>query len=195
MERPIDYIRERFWRGYVYWSQEKANEDIKKWLNTVAFERVHGTTRQKVSERFEAERNRLGSIPQRPYDTAEKFVRKVQKDCRLSFDGNRYVVSHKCVGKKLLLRVKDGIMRIYDDDKQITVYKLATGKGQVKEHSWFYQALRRDKEQLRKKYRKPYGKGKATIGLRNHDNYRIDVQVRDIADYENLLGGGAACQN
>lgn len=194
VERPIDYVRERFWRGYVYWTREKTNSDVINWLTTVAFERIHGTTHQKVSDRFAVERTSLGSLPLRVYDTADKFIRKVQKDCQLSFDGNRYVFSHKCVGKKVLLKVKNGLMRIYDDAELIVTYMVSTGKGQVIEDPRFYEALRKDKEQLRMKYRKHYkGKGKATIGLVKTNNY--SVQVRDIAVYEKLLEGGSSCLN
>jgi transposase len=189
VERPIDYIRERFWRGYVYHGLEACNEDLIVWLDTVAMERVHGTTRQKVFERFESERPRLGSLPQRVYDTSAKYVRKVYKDCQLSFDGNRYVVAHRCVGKKVLVKAKDGKMRVFLDEELIAVYVLGIGKGAVLAHPWFYDALRRDKEQLRKKYRMPYGKGKATIGLVSENNYRIDVQVRDLSVYEQAAGG------
>lgn len=190
VERPIDYIRERFWRGYVYWNREKANKDIKKWLNTVAFERVHGTTRQKVSERFIVECNSLGSIPRRSYDTAEKYTRKVQKDCRISFGGNIYGIPHKYAGKKVLVRFKDEILRIYSDDKLLIIHEACQGKGQVLMPAWIYEELRKDKEQLSRKYQKPInGKGKATIGLVKHDNYRIGVQVRDLSVYERVTGG------
>jgi len=190
VERPIDYIRERFWRGYEYWNREKANKDMKKWLDTIAFERVHGTTRQKVSKRFTVERNSLGNIPRRPYDTAEKYTRKVQKDCRISFGGNIYGIPHKCVGKKVLIRFKDGILRIYSDDNLVITHKECQGKGQVLMPAWIYEELRKDKDQLSRKYRKPIGgKGKATIGLVKYDNYRVGVQARDLSVYEKVTGG------
>lgn len=195
VERPMDYIRERFWRGYVYWNMEKANRDVLNWVNTVAYERVHGTTKQKVSERFEVERPRLGDIPRRPYDTADKYIRKVQKDCLISFGGNWYIMSHKCVGKKLVVRVKDGILRAYDDAELITEWPLGKAKGELLGDRRFYEELRNDQEQLRRKYRKPAGKGKATIGLKKFDNYNVDVQVRDMSAYENIANGGASCQN
>lgn len=195
VERPMDYIRERFWRGYVYYSREQANDDILKWLNTVAFQRQHGTTKEKVCDRFTGERNSLGNIPLRPYDTAEKYIRKVEKDCRLSFDGNQYVIPHRCVGRKVLVKVKHGIVRVYRDEELVITYDRGQGKGEVIFHPWVYEALKRDQEQWRMKYRKPFGKGKATIGLRKYDNYAVDVQVRDIAVYENLFLGGGLCQN
>jgi transposase len=42
VERPIDYIRERFWRGYSFESLDKANRDLMAWLGTVANRRIHG---------------------------------------------------------------------------------------------------------------------------------------------------------
>ncbi|MBF0466487.1 MAG: IS21 family transposase, partial [Nitrospirae bacterium] len=62
VERPIQYIRERFWRGYKYTDLPTLNRDIVNWLHDVAYNRVHGTTRQKVSERFELEHPHLGDI-------------------------------------------------------------------------------------------------------------------------------------
>jgi transposase len=189
VERPMDYIRERFWRGYVYNNLEKTNKDVQGWLNTVAMERIHGTTKQKVSERFVVEREKLGNIPRRPYDTADKYTREVQKDCRISFGGNQYVIPHKCVGKKVLIKFKDNVLRVYNDDELVVTYNECQGKGNVAEYQWIYDNLKKDQEQLRKKYRKPFGKGKATIGLVKSDNYRVDVQVRDLSVYDSLLGG------
>ncbi len=183
VERPIKYVRERFWRGYEFINIEQANINIRQWINTVAIERIHGTTKEKVQERFNRERPYLGSLPHRPYDISEKARRKVYKDCQLSFGANRYVVPHECVGKKVLLKVRDGIVRIFDDDQMIAVYKIPPGKGQVIENPKFYQRLKQDKEQLRKKYRKPYGKAKATRGLVKY-GMQYEVMRRNLSEYD-----------
>ncbi|MEA3378788.1 MAG: IS21 family transposase [Nanoarchaeota archaeon] len=183
VERPIKYVRERFWRGYVFTDIGQANINIRQWINTVAIERIHGTTKEKVQERFNRERPYLGSLPHRPYDISEKARRKVYKDCQLSFGANRYVIAHECVGKKVLLKIRDGIIRIFDDDQMIAVYKIPPGKGQVIENPKFYQRLRKDKEQLRKKYRKPYGKAKATRGLVKH-GMQYEVMRRSLSEYD-----------
>ena len=83
------------------------------WLDTVAAERIHGTHREKVKDRFEVEKPHLGSIPRRPYDTSEKAVRKVYKDCLISFGGSRYRIPHRYVGRKVLLKVKNGFLRAF----------------------------------------------------------------------------------
>jgi transposase len=45
VERPMDYIRERFWRGYVYSSLPRTNEDVTVWIDETANRRIHGTHR------------------------------------------------------------------------------------------------------------------------------------------------------
>lgn len=99
------------------------NQDVQEWNTTVAMERVHGTTKEQVKIRFERERPHLAQLPNRPYDTSEKVYRPVYKDCQ-SFGGNRYVVPHTLVGKPVLLKIKNGVLRVYDDDKLVTEYQI-----------------------------------------------------------------------
>lgn len=187
VERPIDYLREGFWRGYQYTDLDRVNRDVREWNTTVAMERDHGTTKEQVKLRFEREKPSLGPLPIRPYDTAEKVFRKVYKDCQISFGGNRYVVPHTLVGRSVLLKIKNGILRVYDDDTLAAEYRIPEAKGQLLSHPEFYEALKRDKEQLRRKYRVPAGKAKATRGLVKHGLLHETVQRRPLADYEALL--------
>lgn len=189
VERPIDYIRERFWRGYSFSDLLQGNKDIHHWLNTVALNRIHGTHRQKVGERFLVEKPCLGEIPNRPYDTSEKVTRKVYKDCLVSFNGNRYRVPHKYVGKKVLLKIKAGFMRIFYDDKELVTYRIAEGKGNMISHPWLIDALKNDEKQRQRKYRVPTGKGKATRGLLKHGLPYEVVQRRPVSEYLRVMGG------
>jgi transposase len=191
VERPIDYIRERFWRGYQFTSMERANRDMRHWLGTVAFERIHGTTRQKVSERFAVEKPRLGRIPQRPYDTSEKVARKVYKDCLVSFGANRYMVPHAYVGKRVVVKVKNGLVRIFHDDTFLVLYRIPEGKGHILTEPRFVHALRKDAEQQRRKYHVPAGKGKATRGLLKHGLRFETVQRRPLSEYDRIAGGSS----
>jgi transposase len=194
VERPMHYIRERFWRGYQYSTIEQGNRDMREWLDTTASTRIHGTTKQKVLDRFATEKPSLGELPNRPYDTSEKVFRKVYKDCQLSFDGNRYLVPHHYVGKKVLLKIKNGVVQIFHDEVFLVVYRIPEGKGELVSDQRFYAALKKDKEQSRRKYRVPIGKGKATRGLLKHGLRHETVQRRPLSDYEELIGG-APCLN
>jgi len=79
-------------------------------------------------ERFEREQPQLQALPPLAFDTSWRVYRKVCKDCTIRFEGNSYVVPHTLVGKDLVLRVKDKIMRIFEDDRLIVTYEIPEPK-------------------------------------------------------------------
>jgi len=186
VERPIDYIRERFWRGYTFVSIQKANSDIKKWLNQKANSRVHGTHHQVVSNRWKKEIPHLLVLPASDYDTSIKVFRKVYKDCQLSYKGNRYIVPYHVVGKTVMLKIKKGLIRIYHDHELLVSYQEKEDRGSTVGGFEFYEQLRRDKKQLQRKYGR--NKGKATRGLTNGSLYP-SVFVRPLWEYERYARG------
>ena len=192
IERPIDYIRERFWRGYRFESVQKANQDLRRWLDEVANQRVHGTHRQPVVLRWQQELADLGKLPSRDYDTSLKVFRKVYKDCQVSYETNRYVLPHTVVGKKVMLKIKNGTIRFYDDDQLLATYNQPQGKHQLVANPFFYEQLKRAKDQLRRKYGR--SKGKATRGLVDASLFP-QVMHRPLADYEAFAKGGAPWSN
>lgn len=189
VERPIDYLREHFWRGYRFTSIPKANEDVLRWLAETANQRIHGTHHRPVDERWKEEVPHLGPLPATDYDTSLKVFRKVYRDCQISFNANRFVVPHRAVGRKVMLKVKNGLIRIYHDQDLLASYREPQGKHNVVADPRFYEALRRDKEQLRLKYVK--SKGKATRGL-TVGSLWVDVHRRPLAEYEKYAQGGVA---
>jgi transposase len=192
VERPLDYIRERFWRGYSYSSLPQANRDMIAWLEETANQRIHGTHRQPIPRRWQEEIPCLGKLPLADYDTSLKVFRKVYKDCQLSYNGNRYKVPYQAIGKKVMLKVKGQLIRIYHDQDLLASYQEPPGKGQVIGDPGIYEQLKRDKEQLGRKYGQ--NKGQATRGLSNGSLYP-DVALRPLAEYERYAGGGVQWNN
>lgn len=189
VERPYTFIREGFWRGYGYLCLETANKDLVGWLAQKE-QRVHGTTHEVVAARFDRERPHLGTLPRQPFDTSYRIFRKVCKDCTVRFEGNSFVVPHTLVGKQLVLRVKDHIMRIYDDDRFVVIYEIPSTKGNLVQDKRFYNALKKDREMNHRKYAhvKP-GKGRAkhTISPQK-PTYDIPVSIRPLAVYDDYVG-------
>ena len=105
VERPFDFIREGFWRGYPFTNLGAANRDLTVWLSEKS-QRIHGTTNERVDIRpygpYLLAGYPLGAPA--PCDVSERIVRTVSKDCIVSVDGNRYVVPHTLVGEKVLAR-------------------------------------------------------------------------------------------
>ena len=67
VERPIGYVRQGFFYGREFVSDEDLNDQALHWLETVANVRVHGTLKEVPLDRFERERFLLGSLAERPY--------------------------------------------------------------------------------------------------------------------------------
>ena len=189
VERPYQFIREGFWRGYGFSGSERANRELLQWLARKD-ERVHGTTHEVVSQRFERERPHLQALPLQAFDTSWRVYRKVCKDCTVRFDGNSYVVPHTLVGKNLLLRVKDRSLRIFDDDCLVVTYAIPEGKGQLVQDRRFYEALKNDRQMNRRKYRPGRGgKGRARCTISPlKPLYDLDVEIRPTYIYDQVGG-------
>jgi len=192
VERPMDYVRERFWRGYRYDSIQKANQDVTCWLDETANQRIHGTHRQPVNKKWDQEISSLEKLPPVDYDTSIKAFRKVYKDCQLSYNGNRYLVPYHVAGRKVMLKIKDNLIRIYHDQELLASYQEPETKDNFIGDPKFYEQLKHDKEQIRRKYGKT--KGKATRGLINGSLYQ-EVVYRPLADYEQYAQGGGSWNN
>lgn len=187
VERPYDFIREGFWRGYELTDLDRANRDLQAWLERKAT-RVHGTTRERVDERYAREQAQLGPLPPAPCDVSLRLVRTVAKDCTLALEGNRYVVPHTLVGRQLVGRLREQTLRIYDGNQLVVTYPVPEGRGHLVQDPRFYQALRDDRALNARKYAlAPKGKGKATISptLPPHP---VEVERRELAVYDRIGG-------
>ena len=68
VERPIRYIRESFFYGRKFVSDEDLNEQARRWLEGTANVRRHGTTGERPVDRFERdEQQALLPLADRPY--------------------------------------------------------------------------------------------------------------------------------
>jgi transposase len=192
VERPMDYIRERFWRGYRFNNLAILNRDIRRWLDETANQRIHGTHRQPVRDRWQQEAAKLGKLPPSDYDTSIKVYRKVYKDCQVSYNANRYLVPHHVVGKTVLLKIKNGMIRFYHDHDFLVSYQEPDTRHNLIGNRLFYEQLKRDKEQSGRKYGKH--KGKATRGLMTGSLFP-QVEHRPLAEYDRLAQGGVSWIN
>ena len=67
VERPVRYIRDNFFYGREFVSDDDLNTRILLWLDGVANVRVHGTLKERVADRFDRERPSLSPLAPWPY--------------------------------------------------------------------------------------------------------------------------------
>ena len=189
VERPMDHLREGFWRGYVFTDLDTANRDLHEWLKEKS-ERIHGTTRERVVDRFEREKSFLMSLPPSECDVSLRLYRKVTKDCRISVEGSLYEVPPTLVGKKIVVRIKDKLLRVYDGDILATIRPQAEVKGSVVLLPGLQEAIRADYEMGKRKWNrfwKGKGKAKATISPLS-GKYYVEVESRPLDIYRQIGG-------
>jgi transposase len=187
IERPMDFIREGFWRGYGFTDLYTANQDLTEWLR-VKSERVHGTTHERVDERYTRELPHLQPLPPQPCDVSERLCREVRKDCTVAVHGNRYVVPHTLVGHQVIVRVRHRCLRVFDGALLMAEYEMPEDKGLLVADPHFYEALRADREMQARKFRSARRhKGRATISP-SKPAYPIEVERRSLDDYARLGG-------
>lgn len=193
VERPVDYIRESFWRGYGFQSIEEGNRDLTAWLSDTANCRIHGTHREAVNVRWQKERVCLTPCPATDYDTSLKVYRKVYKDCMISYNTSRYQVPPDVIGKKILLKIKDGTIRFYDDDRLLVACSEADQKGSWITHPAIIDQIHAQRQERNKT---PYAraKGKATRGLVNASLFP-QVLYRPLSIYDRFAQGGDTWTN
>ena len=115
-ERMVSYIKHNFFVRYqAFESWAHLNQLAEQWLASEADQRVHGTVKEVVLERFMREKPLLTALPQQRYDTSYHEYRKVAWDCYIEVRGNRYSVPARHAGEGLDIRIGiDGSLRVYD---------------------------------------------------------------------------------
>jgi transposase len=74
------------------------------WRDEVANVRIHATTRQRPTDRFQRERPLLRPLPAVPFDTDEVIPAVVSPHARIEFDGNRYSMPPRFARQTVLIR-------------------------------------------------------------------------------------------
>lgn len=129
VERAIGYLRQNFWPLRVFADLHDVNRQVRQWLSEIANRRTHSETRERPVDRFKPEA--LRPLPVIPYDYRDSSEATVQKDLRLRFDGNRYCVPHRYVGRKLTIKADAGNVAIYNRGEEIVSYARSWRRGQT----------------------------------------------------------------
>jgi len=103
VEDAIKYLRTHFWPGRTFRDLADLNAQAQAWRDRVANQREHRVTRKIPSLHVAEERPHLLPL-HAPYDTDEVRSVVVRPSCRVPFDGNRYSVPWRLVGRPLTLR-------------------------------------------------------------------------------------------
>jgi len=125
----VQYLRQNFWPLRTFRDLLDVNLQARHWLEQVANQRRHRETGETPAARFQPETLRALPVIVPDYrDTAEALV---HKDLRLSFDGNRYCVPPRFVGRHLTVKADASAVTLYDQYQEIVSYARCWQRGQT----------------------------------------------------------------
>ena len=129
VENGIGYLRKNFWPLRSFTGLSDVNSQVRQWLNQTANCRIHRETRLMPDERFDPET--LRPLPPLLPDYRDTDAALVHKDIRLHFDGNRYCVPPRYVGRRLTVKADSQSVAIYDKDHLVAQYVRSWRRGQT----------------------------------------------------------------
>jgi transposase len=125
-ERMVGYIKQHFfvrYRSFESWVH--LNQQAERWLAEEADQRLQGTVKEVVAERFERERPTLGPLPHQRYNTAYIELRQVAWDSYIEVRGNRYSVPANLVGQQVTIFIGlDQIVHVYHAETLVATHRL-----------------------------------------------------------------------
>lgn len=128
----VHYVKRNYLAGRDPQEITGANQDVLRWVEEVAGQRVHGTTRQKPLVRFaEAEQAALQPLPAASYEPGLWKQVKLHRDCHVVFEKSYYSAPHRLIGQQLWVRGGLRDVRLYTEDHHlVAVHSRAQSPGQ-----------------------------------------------------------------
>ncbi len=122
-ERPIGFVRTRFWPGRHFADLFDLNAQAAKWRDDIANNRIHDETGKVPSLVFKnEERPKLEPVLPHLFDVDDLFSTTVSKTFRVEFDRNKYTVPWRLLNQPVLVRADDVQVGIWLGPKRVAVH-------------------------------------------------------------------------
>lgn len=121
VERTVRFVRDNFMTGIKYENLDGLNGQAVAWCNKVNGNE-HATTGEIPFERIKRE----GLNPlKREYILDKINLRRVGRDCLISYKGNQYSVPSDYAGKDVAVVALDNMLAAYYEGKQIAIHRIS----------------------------------------------------------------------
>lgn len=124
VERPIGFMRERFWPGRKFKDLLDLNRQAFEWRDSFANTRVHDETGRVPALVFEHdERPLLKRLTSTPFNTDDVEASGVTKSFRVRFDRNKYSVPWRLVSQSVVIRADDDWVSVFLGPKKVALHR------------------------------------------------------------------------
>lgn len=119
VENAVGYVKKNFLAGLEIPEFAAIGPAVRNWLEAVANVRLHGETRKKPVELFEAEWPCLLPLPANTFDIATVSSQRASSQFRITIDTNRYSVPAEYAGRRLTVKTDPERICVYAQDQLI----------------------------------------------------------------------------
>lgn len=123
VESGVGYVKKNFLAGLEIPDFSALNPAGRVWLDTIANVRLHGETRERPVDRFEAERAQLHALPPGDPDIGTVHTVRASNRFRVTFETNRYSVPAEYASQRLTLKVWPDRVCVYHQEKLIARHR------------------------------------------------------------------------
>jgi len=179
VESGVKYLRRNFWPGARFMDDADLQRQAEAWVDGVANQRVHGTTRLRPVDQLRDEQPMLQALPERGRLTPfYREDRKVGRDGYVQWERAWYGVVCSWAGKIIQVQADEQTVQLWAGDERLAVHPKATHPGQHRTVPGQWTAVESGAEP------RPREALAVQIGA-------MEVEKRSLALYEALVGGPA----
>jgi transposase len=124
VESGVGYVKKNALKGRSFTALEEENQCLRRWEETVADTRVHGTTRKQVGKLFvEVERPALQPLPPERFPFFHEGQRTVNRDGHVEVARAYYSAPPEYLGRRIWARWDSRLVRLFNTRmEQIAVH-------------------------------------------------------------------------
>lgn len=131
VERPIGFLRTRFWPGRRFKDLLDLNVQATAWRDDFANRRIHEVTGRVPALVYQHdEKRKLKPLANTPFNTDDVFGTGVNKMFRVTFDRNRYSVPWRLASQQVIVRADDEHVVVFLGPKDVARHRRSWDVGQ-----------------------------------------------------------------
>ena len=133
VESSVKYVKRNALKARTFGSLAEENQCLLDWEARVADQRIHGTTKQQVQQRFEeGERRELLPLPAERFPFFHEARRAVHRDGFVEVDKAFYSAPPEYVGHRLWVRWDGRLVRLFNDRWEQLIVHAKTEPGRFR---------------------------------------------------------------
>lgn len=131
VESGVKYVKNNFLKRIEHNDFYQLHKDLLDWTNNICNTRLHGTTKKIPAKVFnDIEKQTLKDLPLLRYEIYKIEHRKVNNYGHISHKNNFYSVPYKYIGKTLIIKISNTLLRVYDDVLEIALHSICSKEGE-----------------------------------------------------------------